>query len=623
MTTSFYNGVAGLISFQTGIDIWGDNISNINTFGFKGKTPDFDTIFSTSLIGSQKDDIGLGSTITSSSLDLSQGSLIETQNKFDLAIGGDGWFKVGSGNNEFFTRNGAFSKDAEGFLVNDKGMYLLVANANNLTKTQNGYIITNSNPSIDVLNSTLLPISLPNNVTLPEIPTKNISITTNLNTDTPINSNTKASENLFFSALYDKDGYDLNIRDSQDLIFGFGNKTTYNKGEFSSTFCIQNDEVDGKDLNISLTLNGKKIEISLPDGSNSEDIANAIEIALNENGFDASVNENELTIKTKDKFILSSNYLQNTAAAKLIYSNSPQNEFEFATPKDFVEKLKTLANIAYPNNTEIGFSNGKFYIKNLADTDINAFAIPAENTNENFLKNLDRLANVILPNTASSSLEFLSNTQSYGGDIIQNGKKNISFTFTKEKVENNKTSWLCDIKLQDNLITTTTFTFDDKGNLVEPKTLKLPEFNINFNITSFSKKENKINYLFNHDGVEEGYLKDYKIEDNGNILASFSNNKEVLLGVIPIFHFQNDQGIDSIGDSLFTITDNSNQALLYSKDNTYLPGASIISGSLENSNVNMTTAMTELIVNQKAFSASAKTVTTSDEMIQKAINLKR
>ncbi|WP_457561580.1 flagellar hook-basal body complex protein [Caminibacter pacificus] len=635
MTTSFYNSIAGLMSFQQGIDVWGDNIANINTIGFKEKTPDFSTIFSTTLVGTQSSDTGMGSTITSTSLDTSQGSIINTENPFDLAIGGNGWFGVKHGNQTFYTRNGAFNRDAQGYLVNDSGDYLLVANANNLIKQDDGsYIVDSTKQVPDILNAKFTPISLPDNVILPAVATKNVNLTSNLNDDTQITTTKPATENLYFSALYNKDGVDMQIRDSQNLVFGFGNDVKYDSGILSSTFCIANDEKDGKDVNIDFTLNGKEIKFTLPDGTTSKDILQKLSSELTKNGFENKVSNNAITIKTPNEFILKSNdnIMQSTAAAVLTYKTDPKNQYDFSTPKDFAEKLKSLADVAYPNETKIGFENGEFYISNIGHKTINAFANSANNSNEKFLNNLDRLGNVIIPQTDAKSLKFLSNTQDFGGNIIEaNGNKDtITFEFTKQKVQPDKITWLGNIKItnENGEVTNLTkeFVFDSNGALLSPKTITLNEpqqIDINFNLTSYAKPDKALSYSFNQDGIEKGYLQHYQIEQNGNIIATFSNARQAVLGQIPIFHFQNDQGLDSVGGNLFTPTSNSKEAFLYQNNGEYIQGAQILSGSLENSNVSMTTAMTELIITQKAFSASAKTVTTSDEMIQKAINLKR
>jgi flagellar hook protein FlgE len=424
------------------------------------------------------------------------------------------------------------------------------------------------------------------------------------------------------------------MRDSQNLVFGFGNEVTYNSGTLSSTFCINDDEKDGEDLNIDFTLNSKEIKLTLPDGSNRKTILKALSEELSKNGFENSISKDSITINSQDKFILKSNddIFPSTAAAVMTFKNEPKGEFEFATPDEFAKEIQTLANTAYAGKTKVDFQNGEFVISNLSNETLNAYALNANNTNENFLTNLGRLGNVVYPKTDAKSLLFNSNSQTFGGKIIdQNGNTDIiSFEFTKTKVQNNNISWIGNIKiLNDSGVLTETkqeFIFDSTGLLISPKnlTLNAPQnININFNLSSFAKNTTKTTYSFSQDGIEEGYLKDYQIDSNGVISALFSNSRAEALGQIPLFHFQNEQGLDSVGGNLFKETSNSNKAFLYQKDGTYIPGGQIISGSLENSNVNMTTAMTELIVTQKAFSASAKTVTTSDEMIQKAINLKR
>jgi len=636
MTTSFYNSISGLMSFQQGIDIWGDNIANINTIGFKEKTPEFDTIFSSTLSNAMgSSDIGMGSTLSTSALDLSQGSIVQTQNKFDLAIGGSGWFAVKHGDSTFYTRNGAFVKDAQGYLVNDSGDYLLVANANNLIKQDDGsYVVDTTKTLPEITPNNLSPISLPNNVTLPAVATKNVTLQSNLNDSDQILYPTPATNDLSFSALYDQYGNNLKMQDNQSIVFGFGNPVTNNSNKLSSTFCINDDEVDGEDVNIDFTINSKEIKLTLPDGSDANTIANAISEELAKNGIESQVENGNLTITTQNEFLLSSNdkILPPTSAAILTFKNDPVNEFDFSTPEDFKEKLQLLADIAYPKKTEVDFSDGEFLIKNNSEDVLNAYALPTENTNEEFLTNLGRLGNVIAPNTGAKSMKFTSNTKTFGGNIYQsNGEKDtITFEFTKAKVQNNQIIWRGNISISNELgeisKISEDFIFDTNGVLISPKELKInnpQEMTLNFNLTSFAKIDDQVNYNFLQDGIEAGYLKDYQINDDGKILAQFSNSKAVVLGQIPLFHFQNEQGLDSIGGNLFTPTSNSNQAILYQDENGYIPGATIISGSLENSNVNMTTAMTELIVTQKAFSASAKTVTTSDEMIQKAINLKR
>jgi len=639
MTTSFYNGISGLKSFQSGIDVWGNNIANINTVGFKANKPEFSTIFSETLNTSPiHSDIGMGSTLFSTAIDLSQGSFIDTNNPFDIALGGEGWLAVKKGENTYYTRNGAFIRDANGFLVDDNGNYLLVANANNLIKKDDNYIIdiTKDTTNLIINNQTFTPISLPNNIILPAIPTNEVTLQTNLDNSNIINTTIPATLKSDFSSLYSKYGQDLEIRDGDSLIFGFGKNAIYQNNLISTELCISNDIIDGEDIRYSFNLNGIDFNITLPDGSTKEEIINKIKTEFDNNGILSETTSNGIKIFDTQKIILKSNneLLSNIAVAKLTYKIEPQREYEYSNIEEFNKILQNLVDSIYPDTTEVYLDdNGKISIDNRSIEIINSYILNTEASNETFLNNLGKLGSEIYPNTSSKSYEFYNNTQSFGGNIIEaNGNKDIiSFYFTKQKVLDNQIMWKGEIEIKDynNEIVTTkeeTFIFDTNGNLIYPKTITLTspqEITLNFNLTSYNKPDLG-SYMFSQNGIEKGCLKSYEIDDFGRINAFFSNSKIVTLAQIPIFHFQNDQGLENLGGNLFKETSNSNKAILYSNENgEYISGAKILSQKLETSNVNFGEAMTELIITQKAFSSAAKTVTTSDQMIQKAIEMKK
>jgi len=127
-----------------------------------------------------------------------------------------------------------------------------------------------------------------------------------------------------------------------------------------------------------------------------------------------------------------------------------------------------------------------------------------------------------------------------------------------------------------------------------------------------------------HDGFTAGELRSYVTAEDGTIYANFSNGKSSAVARIPVYHFQNDQGLSSEGNVYFTPTQNSGQPFLYTDaQGNVIQGATIHSHMLENSNIELSTALTEMIVMQKAFDANAKSITTSDQMIQQAINMKK
>ena len=126
------------------------------------------------------------------------------------------------------------------------------------------------------------------------------------------------------------------------------------------------------------------------------------------------------------------------------------------------------------------------------------------------------------------------------------------------------------------------------------------------------------------DGHEKSEFYKYTITPDGTIFATFKNGEMTAAARLSIFYFRNEQGLSSTGGVYFTPTFNSGKPYMLSgKDGKVNQDGKILSFKLEGSNVNAYQAMTELIIMQKAFDANAKSITTSDQMIQKAINMKK
>jgi len=172
MNSSFYNGVSGMKSQQYGIDLLSDNIANVNTAGYKSSSVEFSTIFSQQLNGSLFDptgnDLGMGAVAKGTRTDFSNGSVINSDNKYDMVIEGSGWFGVKDSNNDIaYTRAGQFSRDADGFLVNAAGNYVMGTSANNV---QGDSIIQDPSTTITLSDvSSQQPIQIPDTLTIPSV----------------------------------------------------------------------------------------------------------------------------------------------------------------------------------------------------------------------------------------------------------------------------------------------------------------------------------------------------------------------------------------------------------------------------------------------------------------------
>lgn len=126
------------------------------------------------------------------------------------------------------------------------------------------------------------------------------------------------------------------------------------------------------------------------------------------------------------------------------------------------------------------------------------------------------------------------------------------------------------------------------------------------------------------DGVSGGVLTKYGINSNGVIVADFSNGRQSAIGRIAVYHFQNDQGLNRIGDTEFQESSGSGKPLFWTdKSGNVITGAIVNSGQLENSNVHLDVGLTDMIIMQRAYQANAKIITTGDELVQKALQMHR
>jgi flagellar hook protein FlgE len=121
---------------------------------------------------------------------------------------------------------------------------------------------------------------------------------------------------------------------------------------------------------------------------------------------------------------------------------------------------------------------------------------------------------------------------------------------------------------------------------------------------------------FTVDGTLAGKLSNYTVNRNGEVISTFTNGEQSVVGKVAIYHFQNDQGLEAVSGNSFRATQNSGKAIFYETNNGQL-----LSATLENSNVTLDTALTELIILQRSYDAASKTIATGDEMLKNALNM--
>ncbi len=222
--SSLYTGVSGMTAQGEALGVIGDNIANANTIGFKASRAEFQDIISKNLKGILGgNQIGRGVKIGAVNPILSQGNIDATEKVTDLAISGDGYFKVKGSDGESFTRDGSFHFDREGYLV-----------TNDNQKVQ-GFATDEKGNIVNKMTDIKFPRAL-----IPAKATKEIKLDLNLD------SRMEATKKFNIKDPYSTSHYSTGVEvyDSQGnkhLVSFFFNKTADREWEFKGL-------VDGKEV---------------------------------------------------------------------------------------------------------------------------------------------------------------------------------------------------------------------------------------------------------------------------------------------------------------------------------------------------------------------------------------
>lgn len=123
------------------------------------------------------------------------------------------------------------------------------------------------------------------------------------------------------------------------------------------------------------------------------------------------------------------------------------------------------------------------------------------------------------------------------------------------------------------------------------------------------------------DGYTQGRLMDVNISADGQIQGSYDNGNVKTLAYLALGDVINENGLESVGSGLYRASLAAGEVTISSADK--MTNTSISAGYLEGSNVDLAKEFTEMITSQRAYQSNARVITTSDEMLNEAVNLKR
>jgi len=540
MLRTFYNGVSGVKTHSYGMDVWSNNISNINNVGFTASIPEFKSIFYQTVVEAgnypTRDQVGLGATKNSTSLSFyRQGSLQVTDNKLDMAIAGEGFFGVRDyTGSTLYTRAGSFGVNAQRELVNNEGKYVL-GTQNPLTPTVPSreaikrYGTLNGAPydkayTLEQKSDLDLgdvgsqgKIKLPNFLYMPAKATTNVSYKGNIDAS--------------------------RILENQDINL---DATTY----------TSNVDVTHR----KLTLNGN--------------------VVANSRIFNPKAGDT-VTITARDVNGKSVSFTSALDANGNWSAETPlSSELDITQPLDITATLTTKQEKA---NTQ---------------------RFSSELYNPNGEKNLltINLTKRVPQGAGSTTWDAVATVTKSDGSVVSTTNGEITFDSFGRTINNTLTS------------------VDNEGTAV---TLDFGKYTGDA-YSGLTSTANDKHIDVTQNGVEEGILKEYATNNSGNIIANFTNGKSTVVAKVALYHFQNDQGLSKMGDNVYAESSNSGKAFFYKdKAGKTFYNSRIQNYTLEMSNVDLAQALTEVIVMQKGFDASSKSITTGNQMLETAIQMKK
>ena len=560
MIGAMWNGIAGIWQHDKGIGVESNNLANSNTVGHKK-----DQISFSDLLYSQGG-FGKGVQTQTISKQFEQGNIVQSGVGIDVAIEGKGFFVVKSRENPneiYYTRAGNLVQAKDGFLV-----------------TQDDYKIQGLVPQSKITTTTN-PVDM---MFTDEYAKSLVSTNINNGSGTIYNINAKASD------------YVSSSKDDDILKKGDGYKTSQNK--INDIEALKADYIE-------------KLNKFLMDQSttNTPSISQKSQIDFSSNLSSLQATDNTISVTIDNK----------TYSVKFDV-NSTINDEEMQKLYDFLDtngkakynlvdpnSIQSQANIdAMPTTTPQEILD-KATAQALRDDQINSY------TNANSLINaMKDLSDKI------SSKEGMSSSVKDGtlviDTLIAGGSFNIS-----------------DIKLNDTNFSSTKLQEAVKGsglamvdsardalkNAVENADGKFLQIT---NVLEYGNLgvigENDINVRLDELGISDKSTADISISDDGFVFVK-SQGHSFLVGRLSTAGFRNEQGLEPMGGNLF-------QASQYSGNPFNSDTMNIIrGGALERANIDYGSTLTQIMVYQKAFEASSKSITTSDEFLQTAIQMKK
>lgn len=560
MIGAMWNGIAGIWQHDKGIAVESNNLANSNTVGHKKDQISFSDVLY------NQAGFGKGVQTQTISKQFEQGNIVQSGVGIDVAIEGKGFFVVKSRENPneiYYTRAGNLVQAKDGFLV-----------------TQDDYKVQGLVPQSKITTTTN-----PLDMMFTDEYTKSL-VSSNINSGsgTVYNINAKASD------------YVSSSKDDDILKKGDGYKTSQNK--INDIEALKADYIE-------------KLNKFLMDQSttNTPSISQKSQIDFSSNLSSLQATDNTISVTIDNK----------TYSVKFDV-NSTINDEEMQKLYDFLDTNgKAKYNLVDPNS-----------IQSQANIDAMPTTTPQEILDKTTAQTLrdNQINSYTNANSVVNAMKDLSDKISAKDGMSASVKDG---TLVIDTLIAGGSFNISDIKLNDTNFTSTKLQEAVKGsglamvdsardalkNAVENADGKFLQIT---NVLEYGNLgvigENDINVRLDELGISDKSTADISISDDGFVFVK-SQGHSFLVGRLSTAGFRNEQGLEPMGGNLFQASQYSGNA--FNSDTMNI----IRGGALERANIDYGSTLTQIMVYQKAFEASSKSITTSDEFLQTAIQMKK
>lgn len=612
---SFSIPLTGLNADSTALNTIANNLSNMNTTGFKAKSVNFSDLFYQQVGTAGSGDpiqVGAGTKVGSIETDFSNGSPNSTGVESDVALQGNGFFVVSDGASQFLTRAGNFTTDSKGNLITANGLKVM------------GYPGVNG---VVNTNAALAPINIPEGQVEAPSATANFGMTAVLNSSAAVGSSISGYAPVYDSlgnsyqatVTYTKTGtntwsYNITLPDTLTPPASTPATVTYAVTPTMTTslpsdiytydFASSNGALATVPGPQNLSFGGNAIAVPAA-GESVAALAGQIN-GLGVAGVSALPAANGTLTVTVPTGSGASAVNQSLAGSTITYN--------FGTNGGKTATVDPTTNISITGQ-KADLSSATILVPAITPgEDIGTYAASLTTA----LNKAGIVGVTVQGTVATGSLTITGANMSTTGSVIQ------------EPVAAASASGTLKFDADGNLISPGTnlsgITFSGLSDGAAPLNLTWDLFGANGagNITQVAAATSAANSTgsvsnYTGDGFASGTYSGFTIGSDGTVTATFSNMQNLKVGQLALGQVANLQGLNDLGNGDFQATLNSGTMSIGTSGTAGL--GTMQGGALESSNVNISAEFSDLIIAQRAFEANSKTVTTFDTVTQETINM--